>query len=110
VIAVINPNLTSLFAMIVSGETLEVEVNELTKGLQDIQKDIEEITSNLEQLPGDRFGEIMTVSLYATVLHVYTCIPTGMTLHFLNSNNTGVCFSSRQGNDRFAEGICTHEA
>lgn len=48
--------------MTVSGETLEVEVNELTKGLQDIQKDIEEISSTVEQLPGDMFGEIMTVS------------------------------------------------
>lgn len=48
--------------MTVSGETLEIEVNELTKGLQDIQKDIEELTSAEEQIPGDFFGEIMTVS------------------------------------------------
>lgn len=46
----------------VSGETLEVEVNELTKGLQDIQKDIEEISTMEEPIPGDMFAEIMTVS------------------------------------------------
>lgn len=54
---------TPLFCILflaVSGETLEVEVNELTKGLQDIQKDIEEVSE--EDIPGDMFRQIMTVS------------------------------------------------
>ena len=47
----------------VSGETLEVEVNELMRGLQDIQRDIEELSSSDEDhLPGDKFREVMTVS------------------------------------------------
>ena len=50
------------FLPLVSGETLEVEMSELTKGLQDIQKDIEEFSATEEQIPGDLFGEIMTVS------------------------------------------------
>lgn len=50
------------FHHIVSGETLEVEVNELTKGLQDIQRDIEEFSLADERPPGDRFIEVMTVS------------------------------------------------
>ena len=45
-----------------SGETLEVEVNELMKGLQDIQKDIEEFSAGGE-IPGDRFKDVMAVSL-----------------------------------------------
>ncbi len=44
-----------------SGETLEVEVNELMRGLQDIQKDIDEFAS-AEEIAGDRFKEVMTVS------------------------------------------------
>ena len=38
-------------------------MNELTKGLQDIQKDIEDISTMEEPIPGDMFAEIMTVSL-----------------------------------------------
>lgn len=45
-----------------SGDTLEVEVNELMQGLQDIQKDIEEFSS-AEEIAGDRFKEVMMVSL-----------------------------------------------
>lgn len=45
-----------------SGETLEVEVNELMKGLQSIQKDIEEFSSTNEDIPGDKFRQIMPVS------------------------------------------------
>ena len=44
-----------------SGETLEVEVSELTKGLQDIQKAVEELSSQRES-PDDKFCEVMTVS------------------------------------------------
>ncbi len=46
----------------VSGETLEVEVNELMRGLQDIQKDIEEFSAE-EEIPGDKFKDVMAVSL-----------------------------------------------
>lgn len=51
-----------LYPFLVSGETLEVEVNELMQGLQDIQRDIKEISPEEEDIPGDKFREIMTVS------------------------------------------------
>lgn len=46
---------------IVSGQTLEVEMNELTHGLKDIRRDIVEINSQ-ERIPDDRFQDVMTVS------------------------------------------------
>jgi len=45
----------------VSGETLEIEVNELSKGLQDIQKAIEELSTQKESQE-DKFCDIMVVS------------------------------------------------
>ena len=56
----------------VSGETLEVEVNELTKGLQDIQKDIEEVSD--DDVPGDMFRQVMTVSFLKMLSHIATTI------------------------------------
>ncbi len=48
-------------ASAVSGETLEVEVNELMQGLQDIQKSLEDMSPQ-ESTPGDKFNLIMSVS------------------------------------------------
>ena len=45
----------------VSGQTLEVEMNELTQGLKNIRRDIVEISSK-EKLANDRFISVMEVS------------------------------------------------
>jgi hypothetical protein len=42
----------------VSGQTLEVEMNELSQGLRDIRRDLSEISSR-DKLPGDRFQTVM---------------------------------------------------
>ncbi len=69
----------------VSGQTLEVEIRELSQGVkvrmnlhnlptvkvavvpssffQDIRKDLREL-ARLERVPGDRFEDVMTVSLH----------------------------------------------
>lgn len=51
----------------VSGQTLEVEMNELTQGLKDIRRDICEISSQ-ERIEDDHFEAVMNVSIHA---HVY---------------------------------------
>lgn len=66
-----------------SGETLEVEVNELTKGLQDIQKDIEDVSD--DDIPGDMFRQVMTVSF-----HSYNHANLGITKQLLGYNSGGV--------------------
>ncbi len=45
----------------VSGQTLEVEMNELTQGLKDIRRDIREISSQ-ERVENDQFEAVMNVS------------------------------------------------
>lgn len=37
-------------------------MNELVKGLQEIQKDIEELSSREDGIPGDKFKDVMAVS------------------------------------------------
>ena len=51
-----------LVYFIVSGETLEVEFNELIKGLQEIKKTIEALSTQKDS-PGDNFCDIMTVCI-----------------------------------------------
>ncbi len=46
----------------VSGQTLEVEMNELTQGLKDIRGDIREISSSQERMEDDHFEAVMSVS------------------------------------------------